>query len=118
MNHASNDVKQMVAIVSQFWAKSRGSEILPAELLKTLLPMLVNGTKEKNSTVRSFSETALVSLLHLRNKNDKKASQDCLQTLPSGARDALQDVMNKVLHKVANQAEGKDEVIDDTLVTI
>ena len=33
-------------------------------------------------------------------------------------RDALQDVMTKVLQKVANQPEGKDEIIDDTIVAI
>ena len=119
MNHQSNDVKQMVAIISNFWGKTTGEELLPAELLKSLLPMLVNGTKEKNSTVRSFSETALVCVLHMRNKDkDKKKSDECLQVLPSGARDALQDVINKVLQRVANQSEGKEEVIDDTLVTI
>ena len=118
MNHQSNDVKQMVATISTFWAKIQGEEILSADLLKLLLPMLVNGTKEKNSTVRSFSETALVGVLHLRNKEDKKKTNECLQVLPSGSRDALQDVMNKVLNRVANQPEGKEEVIDDTVVTI
>ena len=118
MNHQSNDVKQMVAIISTFWAKKQGDELLPAELLKSLLPMLVNGTKEKNSTVKSFSETALVSVLHLRDKEDKSKSAECLKVLPSGSRDALQDVITKVLQRVANQPEGKDEVIDDTIVTI
>ena len=119
MNHQSNDVKQMVAVISAFWAKTQGDQLLPSDLLKSLLPMLVNGTKEKNSTVKSFSETALVSVLHLRNKEDKNAkSGECLKVLPSGSRDALQDVITKVLQRVANQPEGKDEVIDETVVTI
>merc|ERR1712156_1125237 len=119
MNHQSNDVKQMVSIVAQFWAKQMGNELLPTELLKPLLPTLVNGTKEKNSTVKSFSETALVSVLHLRNKDNKvEKSEECLKVLPSGSRDALQDVITKVLQRVANQPEGKDEVIDETVVTI
>merc|ERR1712241_1508664 len=119
MNHQSNDVKQMVSIVAQFWAKQMGNELLPTELLKPLLPTLVNGTKEKNSTVKSFSETALVGVLHLRNKDEKVAkSEECLKVLPSGSRDALQDVITKVLQRVANQPEGKDEVIDETVVTI
>lgn len=117
MNHQSNDVKQMVAVISNFWAKNLGDQLLPDELLKSLLPMLVNGTKEKNSTVKSFSESALVCVLHLRNGDSDKKSQ-CLQILPSGARDALQDVMTKVLQRVANQPEGKEEVIDDTIVAI
>ena len=116
MNHQSNDVKQMVAIISNYWGKTQADALLPTELLKSLLPMLVNGTKEKNSTVRSFSETALVCVLHLRETG--KSTEECLQVLPSGARDALEDVINKVLRRVANQPEGKEEVIDDTIVTI
>ena len=117
MNHQSNDVKQMVAVISNFWGKNLGDELLPDELLKFLLPMLVNGTKEKNSSVRSFSESALVCVLHLRD-NDKTNCNQCLQILPTGAKDALQDVMTKVLQRVANQPEGKEEVIDDTIVSI
>ncbi len=118
MNHNSNDVKQLVAVVSTFLAKQLGSELLPKELLKPLLPMLVNGTKEKNSVVKSSSETALVTVLHMRNNAADGQQKACLQILEAGARDALQDVINKVLQRVANQPEGKEETIDDTVVTI
>jgi hypothetical protein len=58
-------------------------------------PMLVNGTKEKNSAVKSTSESALVALLHLRDE-DKSGQNKCLQVLDTGAKDALQDVITKV----------------------
>ena len=36
--------------------------------------------------------------------------------LEGGAREALQDIISKVLLKTANQPEGKEEQIDDTLL--
>ena len=115
MNHSSNDVKQLVAVMSAHLAKQSGTQLLPLELLKPLLPMLVNGTKEKNSAVKSSSESALVTVLHMRGE---KKSVECLQVLEAGAKDALQDVITKVLQRVANQSEGKEEAIDDTVVAI
>ena len=57
INHSSNDVKLLVASVTTFLAKEAAATSaggsLPEELLRPLLPMLVNGTKEKNSAVRS-----------------------------------------------------------------
>jgi hypothetical protein len=47
MNHASNDVKQLLAVIASFVAKSSG-EILPAELLKSLL------VSEKNIDAREY----------------------------------------------------------------
>ena len=38
------------------------------------------------------------------------------QLLDSGARDALSDVISKVLQRVANQPEGKEETIDNTVL--
>ena len=58
--------------------------------------MLVNGTKEKNSAVKSSSESALVAFLHLRDAEDKSGQQKCLEVLDTGARDALNDVIVKV----------------------
>lgn len=113
MNHSSNEVKQMIAILSTHIAKKYPS--LPEEFLKPILPMLVNGTKEKNSLVKSSSEFALVALLHLRDENDDLVDSITNVLDAGGARDALQDVVSKVLRRVANQPEGIEEVIDDTI---
>lgn len=58
--------------MSSHLARSQES-ILPTELLKILLPMLVNGTKEKNSMVKSSSESALVDVLIMRKVKFGKA---------------------------------------------
>lgn len=38
-------------------------------------------------------------------------------SLDIGARESLSDVVSKVLNKILHQPEGKDEDIDDTLLT-
>ena len=70
MNHSSNDVKLLVTAMSTHLCKSApvaAGEVLPApDFLRVLVPMLVNGTKEKNSAVKSSSETALVAVMAMR----------------------------------------------------
>ena len=86
LKHSSNDVKQLVAVVSSYLAKLIADKkptladggLLPKDLLRSLLPLLVNGTKEKNSAVKSSSEIALVYILRLRQKPDN-GSKECLQ---------------------------------------
>lgn len=114
INHTSNDVKQLVGVVSAELAKASGAALLPADLLKSLMPMLVNGTKEKNPAVKSSSEAALVAVLRLR--FGKESQNACLALLDGGARESLNDVIAKVLNKVAAQPEGKEEVIDCTIL--
>lgn len=66
MNHNSNDVKQLMARASAALGRGGVSAEGPgAELLRALLPALVNGTKEKNTYVRANSELALRALLRL-----------------------------------------------------
>lgn len=66
MNNNSNEVKQLLAKVSFHLAKKIPQEKLSPELLKFLLPTLVNGTKEKNVYVKANSEIALIAILRLR----------------------------------------------------
>ncbi|XP_021942062.1 eIF-2-alpha kinase activator GCN1, partial [Zootermopsis nevadensis] len=115
MNHSSNEVKQLLATVCSMLAKTVPPQHMAPELLRLLIPMLVNGTKEKNSYVKACSEFALVSVLRLRQGDETQ--QRCMNLLDIGARESLSDVISKVLRKVANQPEGKDEDIDDTLLT-
>ncbi|KAJ1530782.1 hypothetical protein ONE63_005633 [Megalurothrips usitatus] len=115
MNHSSNEVKQLVSRVCSYLARRHDKKTFAPELLKLILPMLVNGTKEKNSYVKADSEIALVAVLRLRHGEDML--QHCLSLLDAGAQEALTDVISKVLRKVANQPETKEEELDDTLVT-
>ena len=88
LKHSSNDVKQLVAVVSSYLAKAiadkkptlKDGGLLPKDLLRSLLPLLVNGTKEKNSAVKSSSESALVNILRLRQKPEN-GTKECLQVI-------------------------------------
>ncbi|KAK6638077.1 hypothetical protein RUM44_008502 [Polyplax serrata] len=115
MNHSSNEVKQLVARVCSFLARMVPSNLMVPEFLKIVIPMLVNGTKEKNGYVKANSELALVAVLGLR--NGEEGLQECMALLDVGARESLSDVVSKVLKKVAVLPEGKEEDLDDTLLT-
>lgn len=65
MNHSSNEVKQLLAQTVNFLVKS-SEKTLPNNLVKAIIPQLVNGTKEKNTIVKANSEYALVAVLKLR----------------------------------------------------
>lgn len=124
LNHGSNEVKQLVAQTVQWLSRSSGaaseeggggSLVPPAQLLRALVPQLVNGTKEKNTMVRANSEYALVALLRLRTST--QGLEDCLAVLDPGARESLQDVYTKVLRKVASHPEPKEEDLDDGVLS-
>ncbi|KAJ8872918.1 hypothetical protein PR048_026534 [Dryococelus australis] len=70
MNHSSNEVKQLLARVCSVLGKTVPPQQMAPEFLKPVIPMLVNGTKEKNSYVKANSELALVSVLRLRHSDD------------------------------------------------
>ncbi len=69
MKQESNDIKQLVTQVVTYVAKSM-DQPLDGTLIKSFTPMLVMGTKEKNTVVRSHSESALIALLRLRHGED------------------------------------------------
>jgi hypothetical protein len=116
MNNNNNDVKQLLARVCIHLAKTVPQEKMSPDLLKLLLPTLVNGTKEKNGYVKANSEIALIAVLRLKDGDDVM-QQRCLNILDVGARESLSDVVSKVLRKIMSQTEGKEEELDDTLLT-
>ncbi|XP_053693190.1 eIF-2-alpha kinase activator GCN1 [Sabethes cyaneus] len=115
MNHISNEVKQLLAKTCIHLAKTVPVESTAPEYLRLVIPMLVNGTKEKNGYVKSNSEIALVYVLRLREGDE--VHQKCLSLLEPGARESLSEVVSKVLRKVALQPLGKEEELDDTILT-
>lgn len=115
MNHSSNEVKQLLAKTCIHLAKTVPVESTAPEYLRLVIPMLVNGTKEKNGYVKSNSESALVYVLRLREGDD--VHQKCVALLEPGARESLNEVVSKVLRKVVLQPVGKEEELDDTILT-
>lgn len=67
MNHPSNEVKQLMARAATMLGREAelSASGPSAELLRALLPALVNGTKEKNTYVRANAEIALRAVLRL-----------------------------------------------------
>jgi hypothetical protein len=113
MNNQSNDVKQTVALASTYWSHKRSD--FPILIFKSIVPTLVNGTKEKNSAVRVYSEQALIAMLKLK-EADSAVYQKCLKTLDTGAAEALQDSVAR-LKKTIAKCDLKDEEFDETMLS-
>jgi len=114
MNHMSSDVKELLANLTSMIVRKQ-DEMLNQDLLKQFVGMLVNGTKEKNPSVKSSSETALVDLMHMR--KGPAGQQRVLAILDAGMRESLQDVISKSLVKVATQTDTGIPNIDNTILT-
>lgn len=115
MNHTSNEVKQLMARASTLLGRAGVVDVdssCGADVLRALLPALVNGTKEKNSYVRANAEIALRAVLRL---HDEQFHLKCMALLDEGAREALSDVVARVLRRT--HADGRDEDLDCTLLT-
>lgn len=69
MKSESNDVKSLAAKIVTFVTTSYDSA-LPLDTTKEFIPMLVNGSKEKNTVVKTQSESALVALLRIKQGDD------------------------------------------------
>uniref|UniRef100_A0A1I7UWW1 TOG domain-containing protein n=1 Tax=Caenorhabditis tropicalis TaxID=1561998 RepID=A0A1I7UWW1_9PELO len=68
LNHASVDVRKTAAIALGHvgWKNE-----LPNDILKLVVPQLINGCKESNSAVRAASELALVHALKMTENEDR-----------------------------------------------
>ena len=116
MNSSDNKAKTQIAVICTSLAKSVPLAKYPDSLLKSLLLALMNGSKETNLLVRSNSEIALVCVLQLL--KDDEAIQRCLAVLELGARESLNDIINKVLKKVVvEHYEDNVKDFDETLAT-
>jgi len=114
MNHVSSDVKEVLASTCSLLARKHADKI-NTDLMKQFISTLVNGTKEKNPSVKSSSEHALVDLLEMRRGPAKY--QNILATLDTGIKESLSDVISKSLTKVATQPDPGLPNIDTTILT-
>ena len=69
MKRESNDIEALGAQLVTYVCQSSAADVSVTSA-RQLVPMLVNGCKERNTLVRSNSEQALVALLKLRSGDD------------------------------------------------
>lgn len=116
LNHSNNEIKTCVAVSSSFLAKNYSPKTLPISMLKILVPLLVNGTKEKNSIVKLNSELSLITILKLRRSD--QILNDLMGQLDAGPKSSLEACLSKSLRRIASAAEPKDDGndFDETLL--
>jgi len=115
LNNSSNEVKILMGQASEVFARQLYPQVMSKEMMRTIVPALVMGTKEKNSIVRASCESALIYLLHLRHSDS--VLNTCLDHMEAGAQDPLTEVVGKVLRKSAGAAETREPDIDDTVLS-
>lgn len=68
LKNNSDEIKEMgLNLISVLSIKN--TKAFDMTLLKTLIPMCMNGSREKEAVVKLQGEIALVNLLHLREKD-------------------------------------------------
>ncbi|EFO26464.2 hypothetical protein LOAG_02023 [Loa loa] len=106
INHPVNEVK----CVSALGIHHIASRKLSINEMKIIVPMMLNGIKERNSAVRAACEQALIALFRLRNENPRY--DDYLSTVEGAARDVLADAY-KTLQKILKQPDPGLELLSD-----
>lgn len=73
---------------------------------QAIVPMLINGTKESNSAVRTTCELGLVDVFRLR--QSKSSYDNYLSNIEGAAKDVLSEVY-KTLSRIAKQSAQQPE---------
>uniref|UniRef100_A0A7E4ZU80 TOG domain-containing protein n=1 Tax=Panagrellus redivivus TaxID=6233 RepID=A0A7E4ZU80_PANRE len=114
INHQSNDVKILVGNAFSVISAERG--LLDTTLLRSIVPMLINGTQEKNSAVRTASELGLVDIFALH--KSREHFDNYLAGLEDAGKRALENLASKFLDKRLSEYQSQPLSSIDNFVTV
>ena len=117
INQNSNDIKLLTVQIISFLSMNN-EKSFDSEMIKTFLPMLVNGTREKSSIIKSASEKALINMLKLKsNENTDIEVLNSLGTMKESFEDCIRSFSKESFHaqQVANIDSSK---IDETWIKL
>ncbi|XP_051887942.1 eIF-2-alpha kinase activator GCN1 [Pristis pectinata] len=113
LQNSSSDVKLVAE--KMIWLCSKNTlNPLDPQTIKPILKALLDNTKDKNTSVRAYSEQAIVSLLRLR--EGEELYQNISKILDTASLDLLTESYRRSLKKLASQADSMEQV-DDTILT-
>uniref|UniRef100_A0A8C6YI46 GCN1 activator of EIF2AK4 n=1 Tax=Naja naja TaxID=35670 RepID=A0A8C6YI46_NAJNA len=113
LQNPSSDIK-LIAEKMIWWANKAPLLPLDPPVAKPILKALLDNTKDKNTSVRAYSDQAIVNLLKMR--DGEETVQSVSKILDAASLELLNESCRRSLKKLANQADSVEQ-IDDTLLT-
>ncbi|XP_036613862.1 eIF-2-alpha kinase activator GCN1 [Trichosurus vulpecula] len=113
LQNPSSDIK-LVAEKMIWWANKDHLPSLDPQIIKPILKALLDNTKDKNTSVRAYSDQAIVNLLKMREGDE--VLQSVSKILDVASLELLNESCRRSLKKLASQADSVEQ-IDDTILT-
>ncbi|XP_053325705.1 eIF-2-alpha kinase activator GCN1 [Spea bombifrons] len=113
LQNPSSDIK-LAAEKMIWWANKDHLPPMDPPTIKPILKVLLDNTKDKNTSVRAYSDQAIVNLLKMRAGNE--VFQEMTKILDTASLEMLNESHRRSLKKLASQPDS-DEQIDETILT-
>ncbi|NXE34968.1 GCN1 kinase, partial [Ptilorrhoa leucosticta] len=113
LQNSSSDIK-LVAEKMIWWANKSHLPPLDSQTIKPILKALLDNTKDKNTSVRAYSDQAIVNLLKMR--AGEEVLESVSKILDAASLELLNESCRRSLRKLAGQADSEEQ-IDDTILT-
>ncbi|KAM9194723.1 stalled ribosome sensor GCN1 [Dugong dugon] len=113
LQNPSSDIR-LVAEKMIWWANKDPLPPLDPQAIKPILKALLDNTKDKNTSVRAYSDQAIVNLLKMR--QGEEVFQSLSKILDVASLEVLSECHRRSLRKLACQADSTEQV-DDTILT-
>ncbi|XP_072271584.1 stalled ribosome sensor GCN1 [Pyxicephalus adspersus] len=113
LQNPSSDIK-LVTEKMIWWSNKDHLPPLDPQVSKPILKVLLDNTKDKNTSVRAYSDQAIVNLLKMRLGTN--LLQDMMKILDTASLDMLNECQRRSLKKIAAQPDSNEQ-IDETILT-
>uniref|UniRef100_K7G7X0 GCN1 activator of EIF2AK4 n=1 Tax=Pelodiscus sinensis TaxID=13735 RepID=K7G7X0_PELSI len=113
LQNPSSDIK-LIAEKMIWWANKNHLPSMDPQTIKPILKTLLDNTKDKNTSVRAYSDQAIVNLLKMR--EGEEVLQSVSKILDAASLELLNESCRRSLKKLASQADSVEQ-IDETILT-
>ncbi|XP_039627562.1 eIF-2-alpha kinase activator GCN1 isoform X1 [Polypterus senegalus] len=113
LQNSSSDIK-LVTEKMIWWINKEPTPAMELQVIKPIVKALLDNTKDKNTSVRAYSDQAIVNLLKMRDGD--AVFQSITSILDIASNELLNEACRRSLRKLASQPDSSEQ-IDDTILT-